>query len=836
MDISDVQRQFTAYGHGQLPESELRSCIRSALGAEPGLSPTFIALADAYCRAHFIDDELRSTIIADIAEITAPKFELTRVRPGAVAMLDRLRTSPTGPGFQGADPVTTRPGSTTGSAWDTAERLSEVAAPLFMGSVLRERFELVQELGRGGMGIVYRAFDRRRADLREPYVAIKVLNEEFKRHPLAVRALQRESRKAQKLAHPNIVAVHDFDRDGGNVYMVMELLSGHSLDEVIRTNGKRGLPLSRALSIIEALGSALSYAHELEIIHSDFKPSNAFLTAQGKVKVLDFGIARAAPSRFEMSEKTTLFDAGKLGALSAAYASPEMLRGEEPDVRDDIYALACVAYELLTGVHPFKRIDALKAFESRLRPARVRSLSLAQWRALKQALAFERSERTASVESFVTPLLNSGKRPRTLVACAAVLALAIPAVGFFLWKWPMPHFDWREFAAHVSLPGLPEQARRPEQRKAALVATVPVPAPAVQERTQAVPLASAPTSLPESQAEHLESSAALQPIPQDTKPPETVAAVSTPAPEGATTDSASSEAHRVRSELVKEQLESQANSGDIEGAGRTAAELRRFAGNAEVTRLIPQLLMSSYLHRAQAQFSDGEVDAALSTLAEGRRKFGRSPELKNLEARYVADGDVYDQLRSAVTLNAATEKQQLDALRTSDGEDYQITEHMLAQTLANRIADLRAKDRGSTVADGLLASGQKLFPDYANLLTEGRAGVLPSTPVMVVPDDTEQAAGASGSNATSASAPAASSAAGAQASGEPPASTAQVGAAPATATVDADSAKTQPSNPPSREAASPTSGASASDKSSSDGAPAASEQSAQADDSSGRSR
>lgn len=822
MDISDVQRQFTAYGHGQLPESELRSCIRAALSAEPGLSPTFIALADAYCRAHFIDDELRSTIVADIAEITAPKFELTRVRPGAVAMLDRLRTSPTGPGFQGADPVTTRPGSTTGSAWDTAERLSEVASPLFMGSVLRERFELVQELGRGGMGIVYRAFDRRRADLREPYVAIKVLNEEFKRHPLAVRALQRESRKAQKLAHPNIVAVHDFDRDGGNVYMVMELLSGHSLDEVIRSHGKRGVPLSRALAIIEALGSALSHAHELEIIHSDFKPSNAFLTAQGKVKVLDFGIARAAPSRFEMSEKTTLFDAGKLGALSAAYASPEMLRGEEPDIRDDVYALACVAYELLTGVHPFKRIDALKASESRLRPARIRSLSRAQWRALKQALAFERSERTASVENFVTPLLNSGKRPKILVACAALLALAVPAVGFYLWQWPMPHFDWREFAAHVSLPGLPGQPRRPEPRKAPLVAPAAVPVPvsasAVPEQAQAVPLASAPTSdevqtVPASQAEHLESPAAPQPMPQDTNPPETVAAASSLEPGRAATDSAATEAHRVRSELLKEQLESQAGSGDIEGAGRTAAELRRVAVNAEATRLIPQLLMSSYLHRAQAQFTNGEVDGALKTLAEGRRKFGRSSELKNLEARYVADGDVYDQLRSAVTLNAATQKQQLDALRTSDGEDYQITEHMLAQTLANRIADLRAKDHGSTVADGLLASGQKLFPDYANLLTEGRAGVLPSTPVMVVPEETEQAAGGSGSSATSASAPAASSAAGAQASGEPAPSTAQPGVAPAAATADADSSKTQPSN-----------------------APAASGQSSQADDSSGRSR
>src|SRR5262249_8223097 len=226
-------------------------------------------------------------------------------------------------------PVTTgtsRTGTTGSSAWDSPERLTEAAVPLTLGSVLKRRFELVEELGRGGMGVVYKALDRRSSDGKDlRYVAVKVLNDEFKRHPLAVRSLQREAKKAQKLAHPNIVTVFDFDRDGGNVFMVMELLSGRGLDEGIRTRPQGGISVQRVFEIVKALGAALSYAHEQGIIHSDFKPSNAFITAPGAVKVLDFGIARAAPLRTAERGEKTIFDAGQLGAISPPYASLEML-------------------------------------------------------------------------------------------------------------------------------------------------------------------------------------------------------------------------------------------------------------------------------------------------------------------------------------------------------------------------------------------------------------------------------------------------------------------------------------------------------------------------------
>jgi serine/threonine protein kinase len=938
MGISEVQRRFTAYGSGELPEGELRNSIREALSEDPELSPAFVALADAYRRANLIDADLQSAIIADITEVTGPKSGLTMIRtsrsqPFNVSGPDfdgheTLWTQPTGRSL--ADKRGTAPPATTGatrnSAWDTDERLAEVATALFPGSVLRDRFELVQELGRGGMGVVYKAFDRTRADMRERYVAIKVLSEEFKRHPLAVRALQREARKAQKLAHPNVVTVHDCDRDGGNVYMVMELLSGRSLDQVIRGDGKGGIPIHRALEIVKCLGAALSYAHEQDIVHSDFKPSNAFLTDEGKVKVLDFGIARAAPSRVERSDKT-MFDAGQLGAISPPYASLEMIKGAEPDIRDDVYALACVAYELLTGYHPFQRIDALKAHDTGLEPRVVRGLSRSQWRALKQGLAFKRAERSPTVDSFVTQLVATGSvKKKVWIAVAATAVIATAAAATMVWRWDSPrvavlqqeigyedaarvsaavaelnsasylvraqtladggtrtalanHFrkemevatappryDYQRARALLAeldalLPSsrpvaqlsrqLNQQeqedlARQMQDRDRALKGSVLLPSQgdpnvtdvlgrirkidpknaALADPVVASAYANAASAALDSRqlrlAEQLVT-AGLDVAPDDpvlvsmrgqfaagsgdfagnrpnptvtagdqsngststasrsnptaataTQPgaaattPEMVAASVALAREQATKNSApvgdptaknvapssvvvgqaaktgspaadaaarslapAGEQQRVGVEVSKEKLETEAAAGDVAGAIATAAALgRTLAGTAYVTHDVPQLLISSYLHRARGQFAAGQVDAALATLEEGRRKFGKSVELHDLEVRYSTAGEFYDRLSSAVTLNVADRKRALEDLKTAEGDEYSIAQKMLAQTLANRIADQRAAERAS-VADKLLEAGREIFPDYAALLGQGTAGVLSGTAQVV---------------------------------------------------------------------------------------------------------
>lgn len=272
-------------------------------------------------------------------------------------------------------------------------------------TVLKGRFVLEELLGAGGMGVVYKAKDllKIEAQDRDPYVAIKVLIDEFKAHPEAFIALQRESRKTQRIAHPNIVTVYDFDRDGDTVFMTMEYLDGKPLDKLIAQYRSVGLPHDEVVKIIEGMCAALIYAHAQNIIHSDFKPGNIFVSNKGIAKVIDFGIARAVAKvehREESVDDRTVFDAGNLGALTPAYASLEMLEGKNPDVRDDIYALGCIAYELFTGAHPFNRVHADEAKRQKLKVKKIPGLSRRKMQAIEHALAFERENRTQSVEVF----------------------------------------------------------------------------------------------------------------------------------------------------------------------------------------------------------------------------------------------------------------------------------------------------------------------------------------------------------------------------------------------------------------------------------------------------
>ena len=309
------------------------------------------------------------------------------------------------------------------------------------GSVLKDRFKLDDVLGIGGMGTVYRGRDLIKVEARDknPYVALKVLNEDFKQHPDSFIALQREASRQQKLAHPNIATVYDFDRTrGGTVFLTMELLEGEPLNTFIKkkVRSRGGLPFEEAFPMIEGLGNALIYAHEHGIVHSDFKPGNCFQTKDGVMKVLDFGIARAVKNPGQGDGEKTLFDPGKLGALTPAYASAEMLEGEEPDPRDDLYALACVAYELLTGKHPFNKLPANSARDNNLVPAPVKGLKRKQLRGLMRGLAFAREDRSQSVAQFIEELEGTTspfKNPLIVVPAAIViigLAGVAPAMNY----------------------------------------------------------------------------------------------------------------------------------------------------------------------------------------------------------------------------------------------------------------------------------------------------------------------------------------------------------------------------------------------------------------------
>lgn len=300
--------------------------------------------------------------------------------------------------------------------------------------VLKDRFLLEKVLGVGGMGVVYRAKDRLKVEAqdRDPYVAIKVLSEEFKTHPEAFIALQRESRKAQRIAHPNTVKVYDFDRDGDVVFMTMEYMVGKPLDQMIKQYHATGLPREDAWEILRGMCSALIHAHNENIVHSDFKPGNVFVTDTGMAKIFDFGIARAVAKIDRQTGKTldrTVFDAGSLGALTPAYASLEMLLGKTPDRRDDIYALGCIAYEIFTGEHPFNRLPADEAYNKKLKPKRITDISKQQWRAIESALAFKREDRIESVEEFYKQF-SSKRKPRYFMAASLLLLVTIAVIAY----------------------------------------------------------------------------------------------------------------------------------------------------------------------------------------------------------------------------------------------------------------------------------------------------------------------------------------------------------------------------------------------------------------------
>ncbi|MCL7423368.1 MAG: protein kinase [Methylobacter sp.] len=302
---------------------------------------------------------------------------------------------------------------------------------LKVGSILNNRFVLKEVLGSGGMGTVFRATDLRRQEAQDQQtdVALKVLNEEFRDNPELFVALQRETRKSQMLAHPNIVNVYDFDRDGSNIFMVMEILEGKSLSQYIHEIAPQGgIPFDKAWPIIEKLASVLGYAHKKNIIHSDFKPCNIFITDSGEIKVLDFGIACASVRSDRHSHDKTVFNARDLGALTPAYASLEMFENREPDPRDDIYALACISYELLAGKHPFAKLSAQKALEVNLQPPAIPGLKRRQFNALAHALELKREHRTVSITQFLEEIEPKSPWPN-IIRTARIAAFVAVAGG-----------------------------------------------------------------------------------------------------------------------------------------------------------------------------------------------------------------------------------------------------------------------------------------------------------------------------------------------------------------------------------------------------------------------
>lgn len=212
---------------------------------------------------------------------------------------------------------------------------------LTQGTVLAGRYEVRSPLGKGGMGRVYRAYDR----VLEEEVALKVLRPEFAREPEMARRFLSEIKLARRISHGNVCRIHEYSEEGPLRFISMELIAGLTLKEYLKTHP---LTVREAYDVAIQVCQGLQAVHEQGIVHRDFKASNIMIDERGRARLLDFGIAKEAGA-----DTTGVPGAGHLMG-TPEYMSPEQLRGGRVDARSDIYALGCVVFEIFTGQPPFQ--------------------------------------------------------------------------------------------------------------------------------------------------------------------------------------------------------------------------------------------------------------------------------------------------------------------------------------------------------------------------------------------------------------------------------------------------------------------------------------------------
>jgi len=328
---------------------------------------------------------------------------------------------------------------TGGSRQGSAERVTGVG----VGDILQGRFSLVALIGEGGMSRVFKAIDLRRAEAgsSDTHVAVKVLTKPFNEYFGSITALQREAHKLRSLTHPNIVRVIDCDRDGRTVFMTMEYLAGRSLQKVLRSSDPGGMAPAAALQLLASVGEALEYAHKHHIVHGDLKPGNVIITDDGRVKVIDFGMAKFIAQADVTTDLQAANDATPK-AITPRYASPELAAGEDPEPADDVYALACIAYEALCGKHPFGRDTDPRIRGAQFRLTKPPGMAAHQYMAIMRALAFKRSNRTPSVREFLAELSGTHRHGALkhwgLPSAALAAAILVVVFAAHFHRSPLP--------------------------------------------------------------------------------------------------------------------------------------------------------------------------------------------------------------------------------------------------------------------------------------------------------------------------------------------------------------------------------------------------------------
>lgn len=276
--------------------------------------------------------------------------------------------------------------------------------------ILGSRYELLERIGIGGMAVVYKATDK----MLGRNVAIKILREEFKENEEFIRRFKVESQAAASLSHQNIVQIYDVGEEDGLHYIVMELLEGVTLKNYIKSKGGL-LPRREAMNFAMQICRALEHAHSKHVVHRDIKPQNIVLTDSGKIKVADFGIARAA-------NNTTTVNSGQYAVGSAHYLSPEQARGGYTDHRSDIYSFGVVMYELFTGKLPFDAEESISVVmkhinEEPTRPSLVNpDITLGIEAIIMRAMCKEQRFRYASATEILEDLVTVYQDPSVSVS------------------------------------------------------------------------------------------------------------------------------------------------------------------------------------------------------------------------------------------------------------------------------------------------------------------------------------------------------------------------------------------------------------------------------------